>query len=77
MIRQEKEENARVIVENDHFIALAPYAPRFPFEVWIMPKLHGSAFENNQSPVYSALARLMKDVLHARSKPSSIIPRTT
>jgi UDPglucose--hexose-1-phosphate uridylyltransferase len=63
MIRQEQEENARVILENDYFVALSPYAPRFPFEVWILPKHHGSAFENNQSPVYWSLARLMKDCL--------------
>ncbi len=63
MIRQEREDNVRVILENDYFIAMSPYAPRFPFEVWLMPKQHGSAFENNQSPVYSSLARILKDLL--------------
>ena len=63
MIRQEREDNVRVILENDHFIAISPYAPRFPFEVWLMPKQHGSAFENNQSTVYSSLAHVLKDLL--------------
>jgi UDPglucose--hexose-1-phosphate uridylyltransferase len=63
MIRQEVDTGVRVINENEHFIALAPYAPRFPFEIWVLPKQHGSAFENNQSPVYAGLARVLKDNL--------------
>jgi len=64
MIRQEIEDGARVINENENFISLAPYAPRFPFEIWLLPKQHGSAFENNQSPVYASLARILKDNLN-------------
>jgi len=63
VIRQETEAGVRVIGENDQFITLAPYAPRFPFEMWMLPKQHGSAFENNQSSVYASLARAFKDNL--------------
>ena len=63
IIRQERDTGERVIAENDHFIVLAPYAPRFPFEVWLLPKVHGSAYENNQSSMYSSLAAMMKDTL--------------
>lgn len=63
MIRQEIETGVRVITENDHFIAIAPFAPRFPFETWLLPKQHSSSFENNQSPIYASLARLLKNCL--------------
>jgi UDPglucose--hexose-1-phosphate uridylyltransferase len=63
IVRQERDTGERVIGENDHFITLAPYAPRFPFEMWLLPKVHGSSFENNQSSMYSSLARMMKDTL--------------
>ena len=63
MIRQEVETASRVILENDYFIALAPYASRFPFEMWLLPKVHGSSYENNQSSIYSSLARMVKDAL--------------
>jgi len=63
MIRQEVDTGVRVISENEHFIALAPYAPRFPFEIWVLPKQHGSAFENTQNPVFSSLAHVLKDNL--------------
>jgi UDPglucose--hexose-1-phosphate uridylyltransferase len=63
MIRQELDSEVRVITQNEHFLAIAPYAPRFPFETWLLPKQHSSAFELNQSPIYASLARLAKDVL--------------
>lgn len=63
MIRQEVDTGVRVITDNENFISLAPYAPRFPFETWLLPKQHGSAFENSQSPVFSDLARILKDSL--------------
>jgi UDPglucose--hexose-1-phosphate uridylyltransferase len=63
IIRQESESRVRVIGENDLFITVAPYAPRFPFEMWLMPKQHFSSFENNQTPVYANLAKALKDNL--------------
>jgi UDPglucose--hexose-1-phosphate uridylyltransferase len=63
MIRQELETGVRVINENEHFLAIAPYAPRFPFETWLIPKQHASAFENNQTPVYTSFAKLLRDTL--------------
>jgi UDPglucose--hexose-1-phosphate uridylyltransferase len=63
IIRQEMDTGERVIAENDHFITMTPYASRFPFEMWLLPKVHGSSYENNQSTMYASLARMMKDVL--------------
>ena len=63
IIRQEVESGLRIITENDSFMTLAPYAPRFPFETWIMPKVHGSSFENAQSHIYESLAKILKDLL--------------
>ncbi|MBP2030680.1 UDPglucose--hexose-1-phosphate uridylyltransferase [Methanohalophilus levihalophilus] len=30
----------RLLYENDHFIAIAPYFSRVPYELWILPKKH-------------------------------------
>ena len=45
IVRQERRERRRVILDRDGFVALAPFAPRFPFESWILPIQHRSAFE--------------------------------
>ena len=63
IIRQEMDNGVRVIGENHDFLTLAPYAPRFPFETWILPKRHESAFENSPTHVYESLAKATKDLL--------------
>jgi UDPglucose--hexose-1-phosphate uridylyltransferase len=63
IVRQETEAGLRVISENENFLTLAPYAPRFPFETWIIPRRHESAFENSSSQVYEALAKSLKNLL--------------
>ncbi len=44
IVRQESAEGSRVVAENVEFLCLTPYAPRFPFEMWIVPKRHASQF---------------------------------
>ena len=73
MIRQEREAVTRVILENDHFVALAPYAPRFPFEAWILPRQHSSAFENLPTPLYGSLAKILREFL-ARLDAALVFP---
>lgn len=63
IIRQELQDNVRVIAENPAFIALSPFAPRFPFEMWVLPKTHQSAFEESQKPEFEHLASMLKDLL--------------
>jgi len=38
IVQQELRDGRRVIQENADIIALAPYAPRFAFETWLLPK---------------------------------------
>jgi len=44
MVQQELREGVRVVIESDHHLAFCPYASRFPFETWIMPKRHEPDF---------------------------------
>lgn len=63
MIRQEKDDGSRIVEENANFVALSPFASRFPFETWILPKHHGSYFENCQKRDYEQLSKILKIVL--------------
>ncbi len=63
IVRQEIEDGVRVIAENESFLTIAPYAPRFPFEMWILPKTHQSAFEESQKHEFEQLAAMLKDML--------------
>ncbi len=63
MIAQEKEEDERLICENSRFLAFSPFASRFPFEVWILPKEHHSDFSFIRTEDVVELARILKQVL--------------
>jgi UDPglucose--hexose-1-phosphate uridylyltransferase len=63
ILRQELQSRVRIIADDEHFITLAPYAPRFPFEAWILPRKHGAAFEEASSANYEALARALRNLL--------------
>ena len=63
ILRQELADGTRVITENADMVALAPYAPRFPFETWLVPKRHASRYEEAPRHEYAALARLLRDLM--------------
>jgi UDPglucose--hexose-1-phosphate uridylyltransferase len=42
---------------------LSPYAPRFPFETWILPKHHSSVFEDCIKSQYANLAQALKETI--------------
>ena len=63
IIAQERGSAERVVLENDSFIALCPYAPRFPFETWILPKYHSSNFEMDANGHFGLAADILKQVL--------------
>ena len=63
MISQELKDGERVVTQNDHFVVITPFASRFPFETWILPKKHNCDFADGIVGYEDALASIMKDVL--------------
>ena len=63
VVRQERRSRRRVIMESGGFVAVAPFAPRFPFETWILPTRHRSAFEETGVEELRSLAELLGDLL--------------
>ena len=69
IIGEEKKIGERIVHENDSFIAFCPYASRFPFETWIMPKKHCVDFYDERIIKRNAsLASILKIVLGKLSK---------
>ena len=63
IVRQERREGVRIVVENSEFLAVAPWAPRAPFESWILPKGHGSGFEEISRSQIEGLALALRETL--------------
>jgi UDPglucose--hexose-1-phosphate uridylyltransferase len=68
IVRQERQEARRLIAENADMVAVAPYAPRFPFETWLLPKRHQALFEESPRHEIASLARLLSDVLRRMNR---------
>jgi UDPglucose--hexose-1-phosphate uridylyltransferase len=47
ILSQEERQNQRLLEVRGDYIALCPYAPRVPYETWIMPRTHEAAFERS------------------------------
>jgi UDPglucose--hexose-1-phosphate uridylyltransferase len=63
MLLQEIETGIRVVAEGAHLVAFAPFASRFPFETWLLPRRHAAAFEHVDSDELRDLALILRTVL--------------
>lgn len=68
IIKHEIKHKVRVVYQNDKFLAVNFYAPRFPFETWIMSKIHESQFENTKKSSLSELADALMEVIYMIDK---------
>jgi len=63
MIKEEISFEKRVIYQDKDFLAFHPFAPRVPFETWILPFSHNAAFGNISPAQAKKIARPLKSVL--------------
>jgi UDPglucose--hexose-1-phosphate uridylyltransferase len=64
MVQQEQRTEKRIVHDSTHFTAFCPFASRFPFETWIVPKAHSSHYENIQKPGVDDLGVVLYQVLN-------------
>jgi len=74
IIRQEIQLKERVVCQNDRFITITPFAPRTPFEMWILPKRHSSAYFSQSEADILALAEIFSDSLQRLSRCIANVP---
>ncbi|HBW23103.1 MAG: galactose-1-phosphate uridylyltransferase [Elusimicrobia bacterium GWA2_56_46] len=63
ILRQETRYKKRVVGETGNFLAVTPYASRFTFETWIIPKKHQSHFERMAPGLAADLAGIVKNTV--------------
>ncbi|MEO8126384.1 MAG: galactose-1-phosphate uridylyltransferase [Bryobacteraceae bacterium] len=68
IVRQEISGATRVVMDSDYFLVISPYAPRFPFETWVVPKLHHSHAETISPQAIQDLASVMRSTLRRIDK---------
>jgi UDPglucose--hexose-1-phosphate uridylyltransferase len=65
LIRGELADGVRVVARSEHFAAVMAFAPRFAYEMWVLPLTHASRYESITDDGVLELARLLKSVLRA------------
>ncbi len=60
--------NERVVRETEHYVIIAPFASRVPFELWILPKFHSSHFFNITKEQIYGLSVVLKDAIYRLNK---------
>jgi len=62
IIKQELKDGRRLMAESKNFLAIAPFASRFPFETWLLPKEHSCDFYKLNRDYVPDLAMLFRTV---------------
>ncbi|HHW42380.1 MAG TPA: galactose-1-phosphate uridylyltransferase [Desulfotomaculum sp.] len=63
VLDQEMAERQRVVTQTDKFLSFAPFASRFPFETWIVPREHQHDFGEIRPDQVPDMARVLRDTL--------------
>ena len=68
LVTHELKNKIRLIGENQDYLVFTFYAARFPFESWVVPKVHQSRFENEPPAKMHSLAQILGDVFPKYNK---------
>ena len=63
VIRQEIDSGERIVYDDGQFVAITPYASRFPFEIVLSPRNHAHDFSHISEDQIQSLASALRDVL--------------
>ncbi len=63
MLEEERADSRRLLMENEEYAAILPYASHAPFQVRILPRRHESSFARVSVPSLRPLAEVLKETL--------------
>ncbi len=63
LVHEELTQGVRIIAESARFASFSPYAARFPYEIWIVPKRHEGHFARMTAEDRADFARVLRDTL--------------
>ncbi|HET8723440.1 MAG TPA: galactose-1-phosphate uridylyltransferase [Anaeromyxobacteraceae bacterium] len=63
IVGQERKDRSRLVLENEEFVVFEPWAPRSPFETWIVPRRHESNFEAEPKERLAYAAQALRSTL--------------
>lgn len=74
VVERELQESARLVLESERFVALCPFAARFAFEIWILPKSHAAHFAASSDAEIAELAVIVRRAIQKLSSLAVRVP---
>ncbi len=68
LVEKELAERTRVVARSANFVAVTAFAPRFAYEMWVLPLAHEARYESLTDAAATELAVLLKRVLRSLDK---------
>jgi UDPglucose--hexose-1-phosphate uridylyltransferase len=65
LVERELAAGVRLVARSEHFAAVTAFAPRFAYEMWVLPVRHEPRYESITDGAALELAQLLKRVLRA------------
>lgn len=63
IIDHELRDGLRVVMANEHFVAITPYASSVPYEIWLLPRHHHATFGTVEEDELRDLAHVLRNLL--------------
>ncbi|MFA6082151.1 MAG: galactose-1-phosphate uridylyltransferase [Patescibacteria group bacterium] len=63
MLKQEEQLGERIVAQNPEFVAFCPFAAKYPYETWIMPRRHMPSFAAMERGTINAFASICQYIL--------------
>lgn len=63
VVHAEQADGRRLVYENAHALVFCPWAPRFPFETWVVPKKHTQWLHRTAPEVLAGTAEALREAL--------------
>jgi UDPglucose--hexose-1-phosphate uridylyltransferase len=63
ILRYELQDGSRIVMDNAHFVVIAPYASSVPYEMMVLPKRHHAAFGSIHDDELVDLAQVLHNLL--------------
>jgi UDPglucose--hexose-1-phosphate uridylyltransferase len=74
MLERERLDGRLFLTENADFAAMTSFACRFPYETWILPRIHAHSFARASAGAIGNLAIILKQVLGAMESALGVFP---
>lgn len=63
LVRQEQQVGTRIVMESDGFVVFHPFASKYPFETWIVPRKREASFGHASGADLAGLAEALHETL--------------